>query len=119
MNRNPIIPFGWFHVCITWSEVWGLKYYENGRLVREQVNFEWRGGTDEYTRVEIGKPASRYNIYYTPITFQISELVFWYDFLSQEAVKEKLILSGKYHRLLSQVRTDITSRLLMTSMSNR
>jgi len=93
IHRSPIVPFAWIHVCITWSEIWGLKYYENGRLIKEQVNFNWIESVHQYDSVLIGKAAA-HNMHHKLFALQMSELLFWYDFLSASEVKETLILSG-------------------------
>lgn len=36
-----VVFFCWLYVIIMWSVIWGLKYYEDGRFVKEEVNFEF------------------------------------------------------------------------------
>lgn len=90
----PVVPLRLFHLAITWSAVWGLKYYEDGRLVKEEVNFELTGSSDEFDTVQIGDAPSFSITSFSPLTFQMSDLVFWYAVLSEAVVKEELRLSG-------------------------
>ena len=92
-RHKPVIPFGWFYAFITWSKLWGLKYYENGRLVKTQENYDWKESSNKYFYVVVGK-SPKYGWVYKPFTLQMSDLVFWYGFPSEAAVKEKLSLSG-------------------------
>ena len=94
MNRDPVVPFGWVHVCITWSEVWGLRYYENGLLITQQLNFEREAGVHRYKNVLIGRHIAVGNSY-KKNSLQVSELMFWYDVLSEATVKNLLTLTGK------------------------
>ena len=90
----PAVPHSWLHVTITWSAIWGLKYYEDGRLVKEEVNFELTGSNHTFDEVTIGRPPSIDSVYFAPLTFQISDLVFWYAFLTEADVTEGFSLSG-------------------------
>lgn len=90
----PTFPLRWFHVTITWSAIWGLKYYEDGRLVKEEVNFELTGSNHAFDEITIGRAPSSDSVAFAPLTFQMSDLVFWYAFLSEAAVKEGFRLSG-------------------------
>lgn len=90
----PTFPLRWFHVTITWSAIWGLKYYEDGRLVKEEVNFDLTGSNHTFDEITIGRSPSSDSVAYAPLTFQMSDLVFWYAFLSEAAVKEGFRLSG-------------------------
>ena len=94
----PAVPLRWLHVTITWSAVWGLKYYEDGRLVKEEVNFELTGNSDKFDTIHIGETPSVSLIFY-PLTFQMSDLVFWHVFLSEAVVKEEFSLSGTQRSL--------------------
>lgn len=89
----PAVPLRWLHVTITWNAVWGLKYYEDGRLVKEEVNFELTENSDKFDTIHIGETPS-VSLIFHPLTFQMSNLVFWYAFLSEAAVKEEFSLSG-------------------------
>ena len=89
----PDVPLRWVHVTITWSAVWGLKYYADGRLVKEEVNFELIDSSDVSDTIHIGDAPS-YSITSYPLPFQMSDLVFWYAFLSEAVVKEEFSLSG-------------------------
>ena len=93
MQRNPIIPFGWVHVCITWSEAWGLRYYENGRLVEKQLTYERVASAHKTDQVKIGRNALA-GIVFTQFHLQVSELMFWYSVLTEATVKETLRLTG-------------------------
>ena len=93
MQRNPIIPFGWVHVCITWSEAWGLRYYENGRLVKKQLTHERVVSAHTTDGVKIGRNALT-GILDTQFHLQVSELMFWYSVLTEATVKETLRLTG-------------------------
>lgn len=90
----PAVPLRWFHVTITWSAIWGLKYYEDGRLVKGEVNFELSGSSHTLDDILIGRAPSIDSVDYAPLTFQMSDLVFWYAFLSEAAVMEEFSLSG-------------------------
>ncbi|XP_074627543.1 uncharacterized protein LOC141885641 [Acropora palmata] len=92
MQRNPIIPFGWVHVCITWSEAWGLRYYENGRLVEKQLTYERVATAHTTDQVKIGRNAL-VGIVFTQFHLQVSELMFWYSVLTEARVKETLRLT--------------------------
>ena len=90
----PAVPLRWFHVTITWSAIWGLKYYEDGKLVKEKVNFELTGSSHTFDEIAIGRAPSIDSVDYAPLTFQMSDLVFWYAFISEAAVMEGFSLSG-------------------------
>ena len=90
----PAVPLQWFHVTITWSAIWGLKYYEDGRLVKEEVNFELTESSHAFDEITIGRAPSSSSVAFAPLTFQLSDLVFWYASLSEAAVKEGFSLSG-------------------------
>ena len=90
----PAVPLRWLHVTITWSAIWGLKYYEDGRLVKEEVNFKLTGSSHTFDKITIGRSPSIDSVDYAPSTFQMSDLVFWYAFLSEANVMEGFSLSG-------------------------
>lgn len=90
----PAVPLRWLHVTITWSAIWGLKYYEDGRLVKEEVNSELTGSSHESDEITIGTAPSIDSLEFAPLTFQMSDLVFWNAFLSEAIVKEGFSLSG-------------------------
>lgn len=90
----PAVPLRWLHVIITWSAIWGLKYYEDGRLVKEEVNFELTRSSHTFDEITIGRAPSINSVDYAPLTFQMSDLVFWYAFISEAAVMEEFSLSG-------------------------
>lgn len=90
----PDVPLRWVHVTITWSAVWGLKYYADGRLVKEEVNFELIDSSDVSDTIHIGDAPSYSITNYYQLSFQMSDLVFWYAFLSEAVVKEEFSLSG-------------------------
>ena len=93
IKRNAIIPFGWVHVCITWSDAWGLRYYENGRLVKKQLTHERVVSAHTTDGVKIGRNALT-GILDTQFHLQVSELMFWYSVLTEATVKETLRLTG-------------------------
>ena len=93
INREPVIPRGWRHVFITWDPIWGLKYFENGKLVNRQETFDIINVQNDHHKVLIGKAPS-YNLIYKQYTLQMSDLEVWYNFLTEAAVKEKLNLAG-------------------------
>ena len=93
IQRDPIIPFGWVHVCITWSEAWGLRYYENGRLVEKQLTYERVVNAHTTDEVKIGRYTWAASLL-TQFHLQVSELMFWYNVLTKATVKETLKLTG-------------------------
>ena len=100
LHRTPAVPFRWVHVTITWSEAWGLNYYEDGRLVQKTMTFEvYENGGNPYDYVVIGK-APKTAIAGLQPSLQLSELIFRYSYLTSEAVKESVNLSGV---LVSQI----------------
>lgn len=90
----PAVPLRWLHVTITWSAIWGLKYYQDGRLVKEEVNFKLTGSSDTFDEITIGSAPTINSVDYAPLTFQMSDLVFWYTFISEATVMEEFSLSG-------------------------
>ena len=93
INREPVIPRGWRHVFMTWDPIWGLKYFENGKLVNKQETFDIINVRNHHQQVLIGK-APEYILVHKQYTLQMSDLEVWYNFLTEAAVREKLSLAG-------------------------
>ena len=94
LQRNPVIPFRWVHVMITWNETWGLRYYENGRLLQKTMKFEVIvGGGNPHNNVAIGKAPQTTAVSSQPF-LQLSDLIIRYSYLTNGAVKESVNLSG-------------------------
>ena len=94
LQRNPVILFRWVHVMITWSEAWGLRYYENGRLLQKTMKFEVIvGGGNPHNNVAIGKAPQTTAVSSQPF-LQLSDLIIRYSYLTNGAVKESVNLSG-------------------------
>ena len=73
VQRIPVIPFGWVHVCITWSEAWGLRYYENGLLIKTQLTFEEERTSHNQNQALVGRSTS-VSVSWTQFHLQVSEL---------------------------------------------
>ena len=88
----PTVPKIWHHVTFTWSKAWGLKFYQNGVLIRETGRAQksvylTKSATDGLfvigNRVLYGgeNPADN---------FQIHGLTVWPRLVSQAQIKQQL-----------------------------
>ena len=92
------LPSTWFQATVAWSSKWGLRYYENGRLVAETnaVVEDENTKTDSYSYLTIGAASSNpTDTLLFSENIQISDLRIWETLLSSMQARKIYQFSGK------------------------
>lgn len=97
VNAN-IIQDEWVHVTVTWSECFGLSYYENGEVKEHAGIFDKKASVGSASSGSSGTVANTLYIGKSPFAqgalFSMSELVIWRGQLSPADI-ELLSRKGK------------------------
>lgn len=93
--RLPDYPLGWVHVGITWSNQWGLRFYQNGVLTVESTSPARLLYATESTfpRFYIGRESTTSPLKRTH-NLQISDLRIWGSVIPPEKMEDMQACSG-------------------------